>query len=238
MKKLLKVCLLALSTIALFSCGNQNNNATTWKVEFMLNNGTSEVYKTVEVNNGEKVDAPSDPSRNGYTFGGWYVDEACQVYFDEGTEVITADTKLYASWASSGLSGNDSKPETSENESNDSEISSEEEVSTLPGSTEAPTEGYALVINGTNYVTLTHNPEYKGEGEEWCVKGLQLEEGYLLTMYDGTNSLGWAVKIIDSFSTGTWTGGDDGITCGTSGTYDVYCKLIPEKDTIYFGPAA
>ena len=34
------------------------------------------------------------------------------------------------------------------------------------------------------------------------------------------------------------TGGANGITCNQSGTYDVYCKMIYQRDNIYFGPAA
>ena len=47
MKKLIKVALLALTATALFSCGDgkQSSNSGTWTVQFMLNNGTEDVYK-------------------------------------------------------------------------------------------------------------------------------------------------------------------------------------------------
>lgn len=42
-------------------------------------------------------DKPSDPSQTGYTFGGWYKDEACSVPMDWDDEAKTAT--LHAKWA-------------------------------------------------------------------------------------------------------------------------------------------
>ncbi len=48
-----------------------------------------------------KVTKPTDPTRTGYTFGGWYTDAACtdgnEFDFDNQTQVRT-DTTLYAKW--------------------------------------------------------------------------------------------------------------------------------------------
>ena len=42
---------------------------------------------------------PDDPVRTGYTFQGWYKDEACtQPFVWDGTEVIESDITLYAKW--------------------------------------------------------------------------------------------------------------------------------------------
>ena len=41
MKKILKICLLAITAISLFGCGNGGSDG--WTVEFMLINGTTEV---------------------------------------------------------------------------------------------------------------------------------------------------------------------------------------------------
>ena len=138
-----------------------------------------------------------------------------------------------------------SKEEPSEepSEGPSSEVEpSVESTNNLPGTTVAPTSGYALVVNCTNYVELTKNDAYVGDGEEWYALGVTLNAGDVVTMYDGTNSAGWAIKVPDTYSvgydTGAWTGGDNGITCNVAGTYDVYCKLIFENDNIYFGPAA
>lgn len=46
------------------------------------------------------VTKPEDPSRTGYTFGGWYTEPACAdgTEFNFATGQLTADTTLYAKW--------------------------------------------------------------------------------------------------------------------------------------------
>ena len=71
---------------------------------FKLNGGIKVSFETGE---GSKVDfqttsdgklvKPADPTREGYTFGGWYTDEACTQAYDFGTPVA-ADLTLYAKW--------------------------------------------------------------------------------------------------------------------------------------------
>ena len=46
---------------------------------------------------GNKLVKPSDPTREGYVFAGWYVDEACTKAYDFSSPV-TADMTLYAKW--------------------------------------------------------------------------------------------------------------------------------------------
>ena len=47
------------------------------------------------------VTKPADPTREGYTFGGWYVDEACTQAFDFGARV-DSDMTLHAKWVANG----------------------------------------------------------------------------------------------------------------------------------------
>ena len=71
---------------------------------FKLNGGIKVSFETGE---GSKVDfqttadgklvKPADPMREGYTFGGWYTDEACTQAYDFSTPVA-ADLTLYAKW--------------------------------------------------------------------------------------------------------------------------------------------
>lgn len=71
---------------------------------FKLNGGVKVSFETGE---GSKVDfqttadgklvKPADPTREGYTFGGWFTDEACTEAYDFSTPV-TADMTLYAKW--------------------------------------------------------------------------------------------------------------------------------------------
>lgn len=46
---------------------------------------------------GSTVAKPADPTRKGYTFAGWYTDEACTKAYDFSA-AVTADMTLYAKW--------------------------------------------------------------------------------------------------------------------------------------------
>ena len=46
---------------------------------------------------GNKLVKPADPTREGYTFAGWYTDEACTEAYDFDA-AVTADITLYARW--------------------------------------------------------------------------------------------------------------------------------------------
>ena len=67
-----------------------------WTVAFNSNGGSACDTKFVATADGKLV-KPADPTRDGYTFGGWYTDEACtEAYkFDAA---VTADMTLYAKW--------------------------------------------------------------------------------------------------------------------------------------------
>ena len=79
--------------------GNDNNNAVYYVVSFDSNGG-SEVA-SVKVTSGSTIEAPTAPTKEGYTFAGWYKDNnTFQNIFTFGTggEKITADITLYAQW--------------------------------------------------------------------------------------------------------------------------------------------
>ena len=84
----------------------QPSEEVTYTVTFNYNYGTEGTYKTVTVAEGETVDKPANPSRSGYSFGGWYAETTGGRQFDFDT-VITEDITLYAHWSrnSSGGSG-------------------------------------------------------------------------------------------------------------------------------------
>ena len=67
---------------------------TEWTVTFM-SNGTT--YKTLTVENDQSVSKPSNPTRPGYTFTGWYLDKTCTIPYRFGT-AVTSDLTLYAGW--------------------------------------------------------------------------------------------------------------------------------------------
>ena len=47
---------------------------------------------------GELLEVPESPTREGYTFTGWYTDHACFEEWDVETDKIETDMTLYAGW--------------------------------------------------------------------------------------------------------------------------------------------
>ena len=68
----------------------------TYKVSFNSNGGSA--VGTQEIVEGEFASKPSDPSKSGYTFVGWFSDEGLSTQFKFAKTAITADTTLYAKW--------------------------------------------------------------------------------------------------------------------------------------------
>ena len=67
-----------------------------YTVTFNTNGGGSVEAQTVK--NGNKAIEPKTPEKDGFTFGGWYADEALTKSFDFDTAIMH-DTILYAKWA-------------------------------------------------------------------------------------------------------------------------------------------
>ncbi len=66
----------------------------TYNVDIITNTG-SNLSKTVA--EGSKVDLPTGLSKNGYTFAGWFSDEACTKVWNVN-DTVSADIKIYALW--------------------------------------------------------------------------------------------------------------------------------------------
>lgn len=47
---------------------------------------------------GDLLDIPEPPTREGYTFTGWYVDAACYDLWEAETDTVQGDMTLYAGW--------------------------------------------------------------------------------------------------------------------------------------------
>ncbi len=65
-------------------------------VVFLLDEANE--WMSVQVKRGARVLRPADPTRAGYTFGGWYQDSACTKPWDFDTDVVKTSCKLYAKW--------------------------------------------------------------------------------------------------------------------------------------------
>ena len=82
----------------------------TFTVTFDSNGGSAVASQTVK--EGEKAAKPANPTRDGYTFEGWFADEALKTAYDFNTPV-TSDITLYADWdrrSSGGGGGGGSAP--------------------------------------------------------------------------------------------------------------------------------
>ena len=76
----------------------KNVNVVTFKF-----NADQQPDSVVNVEVGEKVSVPSEPSREGYTFTGWYLDALCTQPYDFN-QVVTEDLILYCGWQRSAIS--------------------------------------------------------------------------------------------------------------------------------------
>lgn len=66
-------------------------------VTFVTGETDSQEFQIVAY--GQKAMKPEEnPTRSGYTFGGWYADAECTTAFDFENTTITSDTSIYAKW--------------------------------------------------------------------------------------------------------------------------------------------
>lgn len=47
---------------------------------------------------GEQLELPEPPTREGYTFAGWYKDYGCTIQWEMETDKIESELTLYAGW--------------------------------------------------------------------------------------------------------------------------------------------
>ena len=80
--------------IALVLFGVANNGYT---VSFDSKGGTDVAAQT-DLKYGDHVAEPPAPTREGYTFAGWYFDENYAHPFDFETVIVDGSTTLYARW--------------------------------------------------------------------------------------------------------------------------------------------
>lgn len=73
------------------------------RVKFDAQGGSATGDQTLA--SGSTVAKPADPTRDGYTFAGWYTDEACTKAYDFSA-AVTADMTLYAKWTKKAADNN------------------------------------------------------------------------------------------------------------------------------------
>lgn len=71
------------------------SKSTQYTITFETNGGSK--ISDVKVNKNAALSKPTDPTKDGYTFGGWYSDKECKTAYDFDLEVTKSMT-LYAKW--------------------------------------------------------------------------------------------------------------------------------------------
>ena len=84
------------STAETYAKQHGNKFVSISKVTFDSQDGSKVSEKFA--GNGEKLEKPENPTREGYTFEGWYTDKECTVAFDFDKDLIEKDITLYAKW--------------------------------------------------------------------------------------------------------------------------------------------
>ena len=79
--------------VVLILYGIANNGYT---VTFDSRGGTD--VPSQELMYGDLVEEPDPPTREGYTFAGWYSDENCRYQWDMDTNEVSQSMTLYADW--------------------------------------------------------------------------------------------------------------------------------------------
>lgn len=76
--------------------GSSQDTTTKYTVKFNTNGGSSVTSQKIE--DGKAASKPSDPNKRGYSFIGWYSDEACTTEYDFAT-AVTSNITIYAKWS-------------------------------------------------------------------------------------------------------------------------------------------
>ena len=74
--------------------------AESWRVAFDAQGGSYVAPRYVAKS--KMVSEPAAPTRDGYTFLGWYKDAVCTQAWDFAKDVVAADMTLYAKWSAVG----------------------------------------------------------------------------------------------------------------------------------------
>ena len=77
------------------STGGGSSASTTYTVKFDTDGGSE--IDSIKVTKNKTLDEPTEPTKDGYKFGGWYTDTELTKAYDFDTKV-TADFTLYAKW--------------------------------------------------------------------------------------------------------------------------------------------
>lgn len=98
MKRFLYVLVGLLLVSALVACQPEEtpNDPVKYTVTFNVNGGS--VVSPLEIEENTLITKPTDPTKSGFTFAGWYKESALTTPWVFTTDKVTADITLYAKW--------------------------------------------------------------------------------------------------------------------------------------------
>ncbi len=98
--------MLGVSTTALTSCRKTDDSDQKEEQKYTVtfeSNGGSAVQSIADVANDSVINEPAAPTKEGFTFEGWYKDVGLTEKFEFSTDKITANTTLYAKWTANAV---------------------------------------------------------------------------------------------------------------------------------------
>lgn len=73
-----------------------SQSPSSYTVSFNSQGGTAVTSRRIAT--GEVATKPTNPTRTGYTFGGWYKEASCKTAWNFTTDKVTSNVTLYAKW--------------------------------------------------------------------------------------------------------------------------------------------
>ena len=151
------------------------NPVTTYTVSFDSQGGSA-VTSINSVTTGSSISAPAEPTRTGYTFGGWYKESDCLTPWDFSTDSVTNNVTIYAKWTAN----------PSSNHGGNSGGSSTPTSNTTPTST--PTTVTGKVIDKTGELVKGVEAQVTVEANGTSTVAVKSNEAILLKQPDGTKA--------------------------------------------------
>ena len=91
---LILICACALGVVG---CGNESDPPKEYTVKFDLNGGSGSIDDRT-VKEGEKLSEPTAPTREGYSFDGWFTEAEGGAMWSFSADTVTEPITLYAHW--------------------------------------------------------------------------------------------------------------------------------------------
>lgn len=175
-------------------------NVNEYTVTFDTKGGTA-IEPQVVIHNGTVSKPEPDPTREGYTFGGWYTDAGCTTAYGFSTPV-TGGLTLYAKWTPKPSEPDPSPVTPDRPSSNDS----------------APTT-YRPDVSQPDHGSVTVSPRNPQAGDKVTVKPVP-DEGYVVDRVTVTDRKGQPVAVTEHRD-GTYT------FTQPRGTVTIEVELVP-----------